>query len=181
MPMQLTLSWERIDLTIDSGCAVCALPVRVASTFGMQELNRIPEEFIAANAEKIGELGFKTPTLKFLNGDVQNVKFSVMDKLHKPLVAACKVVAAGNRIVLQPKNQGGSFIEDVRLKRRKRIFERNGVYVLPCWVVKQNSQKRWAPSVKSCPNDRPAGLPLFPVTNSDKHGCERRGKWSCAC
>ena len=55
---------------------------------------------------------------------------------------------------MQPKNQGGFFIEDVRSKHRKRIFERNGVYVLPCWVVKQNSQKRLAPLVKSCPNDR---------------------------
>ena len=44
-----------------------------------------------------------------------------MDKLHKLLVAACKMVAAGNRIVLQPENQGGSFIEDVRSKRRKRV------------------------------------------------------------
>ena len=123
---------ERIDLTIDSGCAVCALPVDVTSTVGMQELNRTPQEYIAANAERIRELGFKTLTLKFQNGDVQNLKFSVMDKLQKPLVAACKVVAAGNRIVLQPD---GSFIEDVRSKRRKRIFERNGVYVLPCWVV----------------------------------------------
>ena len=77
-----------------------------------------------------------------------------MDKLHKPLVAACKVVAAGNRIVLQPENQGGSFIEDVHSKRRRRIFERNGVYVLPCWVVKQNSQKRLAPLVKSCRKDQ---------------------------
>ena len=100
-------------MTIDSGCDACALPVGVASTVGMQELNRPPREYIAANAEKIRELGFKTPTLKFQNGDVQNLKFSVMDKLHKPLVAACKVVAAGNRIVLQPKNQGGSFIEDM--------------------------------------------------------------------
>ena len=74
----------------------------------MQELNRTPQEYIAANAEKIRELGFKTPTLKFQNGDVQNLKFGVMDKLHKPLVAACKVVAVGNRIVMQPENQGGS-------------------------------------------------------------------------
>ena len=145
---------ERIDLTIDSGCAACALPVGVASTVGMQELNRTPQEYIAANAEKIRELGFKTPTLKFQNGDMQNLKFIVMDKLHKPLVAACKVVAAGNRIVMQSENQGGSFTEDVRSKRRKRIFERNGVYVLPCWVVKQNSQKRLALLDKSCPNDR---------------------------
>ena len=77
---------ERIDLTIDFGCA--ALPVGVASTVGMQELNRTPQEYIAADAEKIRELGFKTPTLNFQNGDVQNLKFSVMDKLHKPLEIA---------------------------------------------------------------------------------------------
>ena len=115
---------ERIDLKIDSGCAACALPVGVASAVGMQELDRTPQEYIAANAEKIRELGFKTSTLKFQNGDVQNLKFSVMDKLHKTLVAAC------NRIVLEPENQGGSFIEDVRSKRRRRIFERSGVFVL---------------------------------------------------
>ena len=63
----------------------------------MQESNRAPQEYIAANSEKIRELGFKTPTLKFQNGDLQNLKFSVMDKLHKPLVAACKVVAVGNK------------------------------------------------------------------------------------
>ena len=101
---------ERIDFTIDSGCAACALPVGVASVVGMQELDRAFQEHIAANAEKFWELGFKTPTLKFQNDDVQNFKFSVMDKLHKPLAAACKVVAAGNRIVLQPENQGGSFV-----------------------------------------------------------------------
>ena len=30
---------ERIDLTIDSGCAACALPVGVASAVGMKELD----------------------------------------------------------------------------------------------------------------------------------------------
>ena len=104
----------------------------------MQELNRTPQEYIAAHGEKIREIGFKYPTFKFQNVDVQNLKFSVMDKLHKPLVAACKVVAAGNRIVLQPEKQGGSFIEDMLSKLRKRIFERNGVFVITCWVVKQN-------------------------------------------
>ena len=59
---------ERIDPTIDSCCAAGALPVGVASAVGMQELNRSPQEYIATNAEKIRELGFKTPTLKFQNG-----------------------------------------------------------------------------------------------------------------
>ena len=145
---------ERLDLTIDSGCAACGLPVSAASEVTMQELTGPAQEYVAANAEKIRELAVKTPTLRFQNGDVQSLKFRVMDKLHKPLVAASKVVAAGNRIVLQPEKHGGSYIEDIGTKRRKRIFERNGVYVLPCWVVKQNATKRLAPLDETCPNGR---------------------------
>ena len=44
---------ERINLTTNSGCAACTLPVGVASAVGMQELNRTPQEYIAANAPKI--------------------------------------------------------------------------------------------------------------------------------
>ena len=97
--------------------------VQAASIDSTEKQRLTIEKFFQANVHGTGP------------GDVQNLKFSVMDNLHKPLVAACKVVAAGNRIVLQPENQGGSFVEDVRSKRRKRIFERNGVYVLPCWQV----------------------------------------------
>ena len=51
----LTEKGERIDLTVGSGCAACALPVGVASAVGMQELNRAPQEYIAANAgENLG-------------------------------------------------------------------------------------------------------------------------------
>ena len=58
--MLSTLSWERerIDLMIDFGCIACALLVDVA---WMQELNRTLQVYIAANAEKIRELGFKIP------------------------------------------------------------------------------------------------------------------------
>ena len=34
---------ERVDLTIDTGCAACALLEGVASAVGMQELNRTPQ------------------------------------------------------------------------------------------------------------------------------------------
>ena len=78
-------------------------------------------------------------------------------------MAACKVVAAGNRTVLQPENQGGSYIEDVRSKRRKRLFERNGVFVLPCWVVEGDSPETTGASGRVAPK-RPTGLPVSPVT-----------------
>ena len=82
---------ERIDLTIGSGCAACSLPVGVASTVD-------PQEYIAANAEKIWELGFNPPTLKFQTGDVQNLKFSVMDKLHKLESSGTYVVQCVRRV-----------------------------------------------------------------------------------
>ena len=155
---------ERSDLPIDSGCAACALPVGVASAVGMQQLNRTPQEYSAANAEKVRERGFRTPTLKFQNGDVRNLKFSVVDKVHTLLVAACKVFAAGNRIVLQTENQGGSFIEDVRSKRKERIFERNGVYV-PVLDRQANFTKAVGASGRDVPK-RPAGLSVSPVTSA---------------
>ena len=97
--------------------------------------------------------GLKTPTLRFQNGDMQSLRFSVMDVLHKPLVAASKIVAAGNRIVMQSASRG-SVVEVLGTKRRKRIFKRSGACVLPCWVFRQTSQKRLAPLDELCPKDR---------------------------
>ena len=71
------------------------------------------------------------------------------------------------------KNQGGSFIEEVRSKQETNLW-RDRVYVLPCWVVKQNSQKRLAPwSSRSETNGRFIRKPNHPFWN--KPGCERRG------
>ena len=50
--------------------------------------------------------------------------------------------------------RGTTVWEDARSKRWKRMYERNGVYVLPCWLVKQNSPKRLAPLDESYPNER---------------------------
>ena len=85
---------ERIDLTVGSGCAACALPVGVCIRSRDGRVEQNSSRVHCCNAEKIRELGFKIPTLDFQNGDVQGLKFSVMGKLHKPLVAACKVDAA---------------------------------------------------------------------------------------
>ena len=56
---------ERIDLTIDSGCAACAFPVGVASAVGMEEFTRTIQEYIAANGEKIGSLDSRFPHSNF--------------------------------------------------------------------------------------------------------------------
>ena len=82
-----------------------------------------------------------------------------MDKLHELLVAACKVVAAGNRIVLQPEDQGGSFIED-RTKRSIRA---------PVLGRQRKFTKTVGASGRVVPK-RPAGLPVSPVTSAEESG-----------
>ena len=73
--------------------------------------------------------------------------------------------------MLQPQSQGGSFSEDVHSKRRKRIFERNGVFVLPCWVVKQTAQKRLAEETNMDVRVEESGLVIveeFGPTSADE-------------
>ena len=114
---------------------------------------------------RFGSLDSQFPH-NFQNGDVQNLKFSVMDKSHTPLVAACKVVEAGNRNVLQPENQGCSFIEDVCSKRRKRIFDRKWSLFSP--VLGRQSKFTKAVSIfgRVAPK-RAASLPVSPVTSAE--------------
>ena len=147
----------------------------------MQGLNRPPQEYIAANAEKIRELGLKTPTLRFWNVDVQNLKFSVMDRLHKPPVAACKVVAAGNRIVLQPESQGGF---SSKMWARSAGNDSSSETESTCSRVGSSSKlhksgwRLWTECAQT--TGRVTRKSSHQCGNKD--GCERRGeKWSCEC
>ena len=142
---------ERIKLTMDSGCAACFLPVGVASAVGMQELNRTTQEYIAANSEKIRELGCKIPT----RTNCTNLWWQRASSSQQAIGSCCNLKT---KVVLSTKM--------VRSKRRKRIFEGNGVYVLPRWVVKQSSQKRLAFFGRVVPK-RPEGLPVSPVTSAE--------------
>ena len=145
---------ERVDLTIDSGAAVCGIPPDSAKDVPVEKIKGPTKEYIAANGDSITELGKKSPTLAFQNGDVEKLDFKVM-KIHKPLVAVSKIVAARNRVVFQPEDAGGSFIENLKTKTKKRVYEKHGVYVLPSWVVDKPAAEHLAPIDKACPNGRP--------------------------
>ena len=67
---------------------------------------------------------------------------------------------------MQPENQGGSFIEDVRLKRKKRTFERNGVCVLPC-LGRQTEFTETVGAPGQVVPKRPPRLSVSPISRSD--------------
>ena len=128
-------------MRIESGCAACGLPADCAKEVELKE-------FHGANAGKITGFGAKVPTFEFQNGglDTEKLKFKVMDKLHKPFVAAGKIVATNNRIVLQEERRGGSYIESLTTNRHERKDEQE-ITTEAC-AIRSNLPKRQAgPSV----------------------------------
>ena len=115
-----------------------------------------PREYTAANGGCMKEHGTRTPNLEFNNGDVGQIEFRVLD-VHKPLLAVSAAVKAKHRVVFQPEEYGGCYIEQLDknappLKpkgRAKKVFERNGGYVLPAWVTDKKPKKQLA-AVSKC-------------------------------
>ena len=79
------------------------------------------------------------------------------------MASVSRIVQAGHRVVFQPDEWGGNYMEDlatgkpVVVKPRgkwKRIYERNGKYVMPTWLTpKQPTEGRLAPVTEpSSPN-----------------------------
>ena len=167
--VQTAYKGERLDLTVDSGAAVCALPPDRATKVALRPVAK-PREFVAANKGCMKEYGQRTPNLEFNNGDVGQIAFSVMD-VHKPLLGVSATVKAKHRVVFQPEEYGGCYIEQLDkstppLKpkgRAKKVYERNGGYVLPAWVTDKQPKRQMATVSKcgghSCPNNGQGGHP----------------------
>ena len=141
-------------MTIDSGNAACALPVGVASAVGMQELNRASQQHIAANAERIQELGFRDSDTQIPEWRRAEFEVQCHGRVAQTIgggVQSGRCRQSDRATAREPRwlvHVGRAF------EGRKRIYGRNGVYVLPCWLVKQNSQKRLALLDESYPNGR---------------------------
>ena len=140
----------------------------VASAVGMQELSRTPQEYIAAIAEKIRELGLKTPTLKFQNGDVQNLNFSVMDKLHKPVVAIGSCCSLKAKVVLS-------------LNMCARSTGNESLNEMEFTCPRVGSSCKLHKSGKHPGTRRAQTTGRFTRKSSHQCRCARRGKWSCEC
>ena len=120
----------RLDLTVDSGSAVHALPRDAASQYPTEKGEQ--REFRAASGHSVSALGKRTPKFTFQNRTSGNIEFTVMD-VSKPLLSVAKIVSKGYRVVFDDGGDG-SYILNKKTGEWKRIYERHGVYVLPAWL-----------------------------------------------
>ena len=110
----------------------------------MQASARLGQKYVTANGKPIENLGSRVPHFSFADGSFGALNFEVC-KVHKPLVSAVKIVEAQHRITMQPEDWGPSTIENLNTGSVKRIFARNGVFVLPAWIQKPAAKQQLEP------------------------------------
>ena len=64
------------------------------------------------------------------NGKNARINFIVMD-VKRPWASVSQMVQAGHRVVFDSEPNGGSYIEDRANKCWHKVYERDGVHVLP--------------------------------------------------
>ena len=122
----------RLDLTVDSGAAVSAIPRDAAQLYETTEAE--PKTYTSASGHAVPTLGCKRTVLRFQNGKTGAVEFDVMD-VPKPLLSVSKVLKKGYRVVFDTEC---SYIENKKNGEWFKLYERGGVFVLPSWLCHPN-------------------------------------------
>ena len=122
-------SGVRTDLIIDSGASVCAAPGHLVGS-GTPDGTERPYKTACGNS--LVPEGVAQGRLRGMDGKPMNASFRVMP-VTRPLVSVSQVVDKGSWVVFRPESEGGSYLWTPD-GTKKKLFCRNGVYVLPCWI-----------------------------------------------
>ena len=142
---------ERVDVVVDSGACVCGLPLRYAKNIPLEQLSPEDKESFstAASGETVEAHGKKTLSVQCQNGVFSKMGFTVMD-IRRALGSVSRMVHANHRVVFDSEENGGSYILDRNANCKHKVYERNGVYILPVWLV--------TPKKQSCEQSESSGF-----------------------
>ena len=123
---------ERVDITIDSGASTSMLPRDVATGHAI-DTSGPPKSYKTAGKTTVYKDGDKALVCGFQNGTELQTKWEVGD-IHRPLSSVSKMVRAGNTVCFDTEARGGSWIRNNATGNTLKVFERDGIYVLPAWI-----------------------------------------------
>ena len=129
---------EKMDILVDSGASVSAIPRDAASNYPIVATKSLPQ-YRAANGTLVYNEGDRVVTSRLSDGTRQNMRFTVMD-VQRPIASVSRIVHAGHKVVF---DAGGSYIENTTTGTQLRVFERDGVYVLPARVEEPQTLLPW--------------------------------------
>ena len=131
---QVSGTWERIPVKIDSGAIDTVMPPSVGRFFNtvQTEMSQKGPGFRAANGSPIKHYGQRT--LKGLGDQFQqlNMTAQVAD-VKTTLGSVNQMLKAGNIVHFE---RGNCYVEDTRTKKRTKVEEKGGTFEVGIWVPK---------------------------------------------
>ena len=123
---------ERIDIIVDSGASTSMLPRAVAASHPLKT-GIEPKTYTTASQHVVKRDGEKDIVCGFMNGKDMRTTWEVGD-IHRPLASVSRMVNQGHTVWFAPESSGGSWAYDHKTGEYIRIYERDGVYVMPAWI-----------------------------------------------
>ena len=100
--------------------------------------------YTTASKQEVRAEGEKVLMCGFMSGSELQTTWEVGD-FNRPLSAVSKMVRGGHRVWFDTEANGGSGIYSYETKKTMKIFEREGIYVLPAWIRSGTSISSSAP------------------------------------
>jgi len=120
-------------ICIDSGAGESVCPVDFFPDYETHETEKVGNLYRAAGGQELRNVGEKRPKLK-IGGVPVSMTFQATSHVRKPLAAASKITAKGNRIVLDDE-ESLSYIENKATGKKIPLKIQNGVYVMEVAVT----------------------------------------------
>jgi len=120
-------------ICVDSGAGESVCPVDFFPDYETHDTEKVGNLYRAAGGQELRNVGEKRPKLK-INGVAASMTFQATSHVRKPLAAASKITAKGNRIVLDDE-ESLSYIENKATGTRIPLKIQNGVYVMEVTVT----------------------------------------------
>ena len=129
--------YERADLIMDSGASTSTIPSSIANGFDMQ--SHPGKVYYSASGHQVVEKGTKVVKCAFQNGEREDLRFKIMSPdVRRGLVSVSECVKAGNKVVFDKDH---SYVYNYKNDSYKRIYLKDGVYVLPVWFESSDQNK----------------------------------------
>ena len=118
---------------VDSGAGESVCPPEAFPSYKTVQTEKTGVTYRAAGGQKLKNVGEIRPNFKS-SGVGCSMAFQATTDVQKPLAAASKITAKGNRIVLDAEGQD-SYIENKQSGKRIPLAIENGVYMMEMEVV----------------------------------------------
>ena len=122
---------EEVEVIVDSGAAVSALPTNMCCQYPIQWHADKGRKYYAVNGATVEDEGRREPELITTDGKKRKIGFSVAS-VRRALLSVSKSIDMGNRVVF---DADGSYIENKMSGERTAVERKNGVFTMRFWVT----------------------------------------------